>query len=136
MKKPGVFSIIWLIVAILVIAYFASKFVVNVDERSSLDQPEKPTEQKPWQTFEYKSRKVAQRLSTKYEIDKAGEPGRPIDIEQSFHERGLLQENGQVYTGRIPAKRKFVNQVPHGLSRQRFNKHWICCYKSACQGEP
>ena len=111
MKKPGIFSVIWLVIAILVIAYFASKSVVNVDERSSLDQPEKPTEQKPWQTFEYQKRKVSQRLSSKYEAEKAGTPGRPLDVIQTFHERGLIQENGKNYTDRIPAKRRFVNQV-------------------------
>ena len=116
MKQPGVFSIIWLVVAILIIAYFASKFVVNVDERSSLDQPERPTEQRPWQTFEYRNRKVAQRLSSKLEVEKAGEPGRPLEAIQNFYERGLLQENGKNYTDRIPTKRKFVNH---------FQKDWM-----------
>ncbi|MBP5297106.1 MAG: hypothetical protein J6Y94_07230, partial [Bacteriovoracaceae bacterium] len=104
-------SVIWLLVAIIVIVYFASKSMVNVDERSSLDQPEKPTVDRPWQTYEYRSRKVVGRLSNKYELEKAGNHGRALNVEQSFHERGLIQANGRSYTGRIPARRKFVNQV-------------------------
>jgi len=117
MKKPGVLTIIWLLAAIAVIIYCASRFVTNVDERSTLEgQQEFKQQIKPWYTYEYQNRKIVSRESNRYEIGKAGIPGKAIDIEQSFRNRGLLKPNGASYMERLPVHRKFVNE---------YKKEWM-----------